>query len=132
MKRKNKEPRLIDTITNDIGEKIYIYDGDDGEMRIKEANFYPSFGQTGEQWCPNCHIKCEHHKKDGYFECPSCGYNIWDDEAEYGDGYSCLEATYEDDFGYDNYSDISEIPEGCSACGGPYPNCIDGCNLFDD
>lgn len=24
------------------------------------------------------------------------------------------------------------IPEGCSACGGDYPNCMDGCPLFDD
>lgn len=24
------------------------------------------------------------------------------------------------------------VPEGCQACGGPYPLCRDGCNAFDD
>ena len=27
---------------------------------------------------------------------------------------------------------IDEIPEGCLACGGPYPTCKDSCALFDD
>ena len=25
-----------------------------------------------------------------------------------------------------------DIPEGCAACGGDYPNCVDSCPLFDD
>ena len=25
-----------------------------------------------------------------------------------------------------------DIPEGCSACGGDYPNCTTSCPLFDD
>lgn len=25
-----------------------------------------------------------------------------------------------------------DIPEGCAACGGPYPNCTSSCPLFDD
>lgn len=24
------------------------------------------------------------------------------------------------------------VPSGCRACGGPYPMCRDGCNMFDD
>lgn len=31
---------------------------------------------------------------------------------------------------YDRH--IFEVPEGCRACGGPYPTCKDGCPLFDD
>ena len=31
----------------------------------------------------------------------------------------------DDDFVYD-------IPEGCKACGGDYPNCADSCPIFDD
>ncbi|MBQ8054872.1 MAG: hypothetical protein IJ198_13890 [Lachnospiraceae bacterium] len=31
---------------------------------------------------------------------------------------------------YDKH--IFEVPEGCRACGGPYPTCTDGCPLFDD
>lgn len=26
----------------------------------------------------------------------------------------------------------SKIPEGCRACGGPYPSCKSSCNMFDD
>ena len=25
-----------------------------------------------------------------------------------------------------------DIPVGCSACGGPYPNCMSSCSLFDN
>ena len=31
---------------------------------------------------------------------------------------------------YDYYDD--DIPEGCAACGGDYPNCTTSCPLFDD
>lgn len=37
----------------------------------------------------------------------------------------------EDNIRYDECSD-DDIPEGCSACGGPYPNCKDSCPMFDD
>lgn len=36
-----------------------------------------------------------------------------------------LNDPYEDD-------DDDYIPEGCRACGGDYPNCTDGCPLFDE
>ena len=29
-------------------------------------------------------------------------------------------------------TDEDDIPEGCVACGGPYPYCCDSCPLFDD
>lgn len=132
MAKKKKEPFLKEVIQNEIGEDIYIYDGPHGEMRIKPVTFYPTFEETKEQWCPTCKIKCKHHRKDKYFECPTCGYTILDDEVFNGDGYSCLEATYEDDYGYNYHDDILDIPEGCRACGGPYPNCTISCNLFDD
>ena len=28
--------------------------------------------------------------------------------------------------------DDDDIPEGCAVCGGPYPDCMTSCNLFDD
>ena len=33
-----------------------------------------------------------------------------------------------------NQSDrnILNIPEGCSACGGPYPSCMSSCPMYDD
>lgn len=39
-------------------------------------------------------------------------------------GITWLNDPYEDD---DDY-----IPEGCRTCGGDYPNCTDGCPLFDE
>lgn len=64
-------------------------------------------------------------QKDGYLECPACGWNITDEEAE--------------EFDIDDYRSrvlfpgraYEEIPEGCAACGGDYPNCKDSCPLFD-
>ena len=48
------------------------------------------------------------------FVCPSCRWEI--DEMEY---------EYEDE-------DPLDIPVGCRACGGPYPQCKTSCKLFDD
>jgi len=31
--------------------------------------------------------------------------------------------------GYDTYPNA--VPEGCTACGGDYPNCASSCPLFD-
>ena len=30
------------------------------------------------------------------------------------------------------YQECDDIPEGCAACGGPYPQCTTSCKLFDD
>lgn len=47
-------------------------------------------------------------------------YNRWFDE--------CVgEPDRPDDEDDDDY-----IPEGCVACGGPYPSCTSSCPLFDD
>ena len=38
----------------------------------------------------------------------------------------------EDDY-YDSASHLyDDVPEGCIACGGPYPDCTSSCSLFDD
>lgn len=44
------------------------------------------------------------------------------------------------DHDYEGYNDYNlyfsqttdDIPDGCDACGGPWPNCIDSCNLCND
>jgi len=36
------------------------------------------------------------------------------------------------EFDDDDYYDDDDIPEGCAACGGDYPNCADSCPIFDD
>lgn len=71
---------------------------DDEYEVIFEKLSMKDFLPTGEQWCPDCHVKCIH--KDGYFECPECNWSISDEEVEYGDGYPTLESTeYRDYYG---------------------------------
>ena len=54
--------------------------------------------------------------------CSSCGHSV--DIEDYG---------FEDE--YDDYYSIGEslddAPEGCVACGGPYPSCKTSCKIFD-
>ena len=53
--------------------------------------------------------------------CPNCGEEVDEMDYEY--------EGYEDDDD-DLFSD--EPPQGCVACGGPYPQCTTSCKLFDD
>lgn len=59
--------------------------------------------------CPECYTII---KDDGFgnYICPVCGTDAMEDD------------TYDED----------DIPEGCAACGGPYPSCTSSCKLFDD
>ena len=65
-----------------------------------------------------------------YAMCSECGHRLsrvydgwgnWD-----GESYVC----YFCGDGLDR--DDDDIPEGCAACGGPYPQCVNSCNMFDD
>lgn len=31
-----------------------------------------------------------------------------------------------------DYDEFDDMPEGCLACGGDYPHCVDSCPLYDD
>lgn len=78
------------------GNEIHIFNGPLGKAFVKKismANWLP----TGEQYCPDCHCLMKH--KSDYWECGKCGYTITDDEADNGDGYPTLDATYENDYG---------------------------------
>lgn len=115
-------------IKNSIGEEIHIFDGDNGNVRIKKLSMF-SRVSSGYQFCPDCHTVINH--RNGYWECDICNYSITDDEVDYGNGFPTLESTYENDYG-DIYGDIeNDIPEGCEACGGPYPECKSSCNMYD-
>lgn len=48
----------------------------------------------------------------------SCGFEDYGHENDYDEYYN---SAYGED----------EIPEECEACGGPYPNCMTSCTLFD-
>ncbi len=76
--------------------------------------------------CGDCLTTLVH--KDGYYECPNCGWTIADDEIE--------------DFDLEDYRSQhafhalpgggADMPDCCTACGGDYPNCADSCSMFDD
>lgn len=61
--------------------------------------------------------------------CEICGGTIEFD----GGSYKCTECG--EDYGNNIVlacDDELDIPEGCRACGGPYPDCMDSCPIFDD
>lgn len=124
MKRKNQTEKIE---TNAIGEEIHVFSGTNGTVRIKKLSMFSKL-PTGNQFCPDCHKPITH--KQDYWECNICNYSITNEEVENGDGFPTLESTYENDYG-NIYSDKNDIPEGCDACGGPYPDCISSCKMYD-
>ena len=74
---------------------------------------------------------------DGYFPCKECGELMMLKDGDVLVCPSCGYSIDRDDYEADDYSeyfdeDESEIPAGCMACGGPYPQCKTSCKLFDD
>ncbi len=124
-KRTNQTERIQ---KNAIGEEIHIFDGANGKARIKKLSMFSKI-PTGKQFCPYCHIVIEH--KNNYWECDKCNYSITDEEINCGDGFPTIESTYENDYGDIYGEDEETIPEGCEACGGPYPDCKSSCNMFE-
>lgn len=64
--------------------------------------------------CPECGAIMNYHL--GTYECPDCGFTIEEDEFER----------------VSIFGDDDDMPEGCAACGGDYPDCADSCPMFDD
>ncbi|NCC61260.1 MAG: hypothetical protein EOM12_10025 [Verrucomicrobiae bacterium] len=73
--------------------------------------------------CPECGTKMK--KDETSWECPDCGY------YQVKSYYAKLEE--QNARFLKNFLGNDDIPEGCAACGNPaYPQCQDGCPLFDD
>lgn len=124
-KRKKKQTEQI--IHNAIGEEIHVFDGSNGKARIKRMSMFSRI-PTNIQFCPDCHKPIIH--KNSFWECDICNYTITDEEVENGDGFPTIESTYENDYG-EIYNDELYIPEGCEACGGPYPDCKASCKMYE-
>lgn len=81
--------------------------------------------------CMACKELMDFNKRDllkGFWKCPKCGATVREKTA-----YNRMEKDNEEmmsELGLRESSD--DIPEGCSACGGPYPDCISSCSMFDD
>lgn len=64
--------------------------------------------------CPECGERLHFSYNKEQFKCSNCG-NVFD----------------MDDLDLDD-EDGDGIPAGCARCGGPYPSCMSGCNLYND
>lgn len=82
-------------------------------------------------YCPKCDHEMQYVGGLLEYSCPNCGA---EGSLEY-DGvnkeyYVFVESTVD-------VFDIMQDPEGnkppcCDACGGPYPDCLTSCKIFDD
>lgn len=89
--------------------------------------------------CPFCGKILDDTVYDFYedFDCPNCGEIGGNDVEEVYDELDneIVEVSFDDEDEEDEdnyYDDEEEIPEGCAACGGPYPSCKTSCNIFED
>lgn len=125
--KRKKKKQTEQLALNTIGEEIHIFDGPNGKARIKKVSMFSRI-PTDFQFCPDCHKPIIH--KNNFWECDICNYSITDEEVKNGEGFPTEESTYENDYG-EIYNDEIDIPEGCDACGGPYPDCKASCNMYD-
>lgn len=70
--------------------------------------------------------------------CPICGAELSDEGYTDDKGNECLYCTmcnkylYPNEVAYEDCDDDDDIPFCCKACGGPYPDCMSSCKIFDD
>ena len=81
-------------------------------------------------WCDECNASL--NAQPGFY--PECGSWIC---TECGHENDIAASEVEDSYRYcydscDDEDEEEEIPEGCAACGGPYPSCKVSCPMFDD
>ena len=94
---------------------------------MSRAKFDPS---EYDWWCDGCGASLNNQSgfdpECGTWVCTECGYEneiaASETEDSYRYGYSSCDVEDEEE----------EVPEGCAACGGPYPDCKSSCKLFDD
>ena len=65
------------------------------------------------QKCPQCSTTMKYSYEDEEFMCPVCG------------------STY-DQNDFDLEDDDDSMPAGCASCGGPWPDCMSSCKMYDD
>ncbi len=85
----------------------------------------------GRLICPVCGCEMELNAAEEIAVCESssCGATF---EVKWYDAYGgyLVEEDCRLDDGY--CDDEIDIPECCRACGGPYPDCMTSCKMFDD
>ncbi len=96
----------------------------EGDELIKYLN-------EGYAICNNCgaimELRPGSSRGSDLFICPACGWEVETMDYEYDDDTELewapnMVAMFKDEI----------PPEGCIACGGPYPHCRTSCKMFDD
>lgn len=80
--------------------------------------------------CPECGGTLKYVGGLAGWECPDCGLEADVDYNEYLKEYVAVNygETYEEVYG----DEVITKPKYCEICGGPFPDCITGCKVFDD
>lgn len=60
----------------------------------------------------------------GWYQCPKCKARVRENTLYH-------QLMRENTEYLDEMDSLDDIPEGCDACGGPYPDCTDSCAMFD-
>lgn len=84
----------VSKFINNLGELVHEFS--DGGFVVEMNSSHRR--QTGKQFCCICHVEME--QSPNYWECPVCGYTLFNEEIEETGGYPTLESSYEDDIGY--------------------------------
>lgn len=102
-----------------MSKDIYIPEGEELMRCLNE----------GGKICNECGAIMEPTANDLEYGliCPNCGWGADSMEYEYDYGEELeLAPNIVDMFGGE------VIPDCCAACGGPYPDCMGSCKIFDD
>lgn len=103
------------------GKKIIYPKGDEIGMYLRK----------GLAICTECGALMDRkaHPEGDYHVCPACGWDIDDEDYEYEDPMKLVT----DEYGNECLVPKRDIPPaGCRACGGPYPDCLPSCKMYDD
>jgi hypothetical protein len=78
--------------------------------------------------CPKCGSPMDECSGARWqLECPECGAVGGIDYDDDGREYIMIFESGSADIDH-----VEDVPEGCKACGGPYPDCTTSCPIFDD
>lgn len=84
------------------------------------------------KYCPECNAELEYDEDEEQVVCTCCDQFSCDpDKVDYSIRiYKTIQEN--ERFMKEWEREDDEPPEGCLACGGPYPDCISSCTVFDD
>ena len=68
------------------GREVHVFEDENGnEVKIIDMDA-ADYVYMGDQWCPHCLIQIYRDKPSRSWTCPTCGYEISDDEILDNDG----------------------------------------------